>query len=253
LGDGDNDDGECRAFVNAIIRLATGLNVAYGENDYQLAFRQQGGQAISRIGGLRGDVIQVGNGVHTAIITRNLGNGSYEVVDSNFDPKRNPHRVSIHRWDLPMKAQIWRMAPVRIALRSPVAQRFVSAELAYGGAEYGMLRARATEVHSWERFTLIGDCVQSCWLRSDANGHYVSAELGYTGASEGEARARADAQLSWETFRFVGDLETGFAIQSQANNRYISTELGYSGAFQNMLRARGTATLSWEQFQMSWA
>ena len=70
--------------MNCILRMVTGINVAYGQDDYQRAFREQGGQSISLSGGMRGDIIQVGNGVHTAIILQSRGDRTYQVVDSNW-------------------------------------------------------------------------------------------------------------------------------------------------------------------------
>jgi len=239
-------DGECRAFVNCILRMVTGINVAYGSDDYQRAFREQGGQLISRTGGMRGDVIQVGNGIHTAIILSNLGNGTYEVVDSNAVA---PHRVGKHNYTVPTSnAQLWRMGTVHVSIRSLAANRFVTAELGYGGADYGMLRARATAIASWEMFTLVGDCSRACALRSDANGRFVTAELGYQGYAWGETRARSGVAQAWEQFRFDGNCDTGCAIVSLANGRYLTTELGYTGNGQNMLRARATQALGWGQY-----
>jgi hypothetical protein len=248
LGGGDTMDGECRAFVNAILKLTLGINTAYGEDDYQRAFREQGGEPISATGGMRGDVIQVGDGVHTSIINRNLGGGSYEVVDSNYVGR---HWVGVHAYTPPAGAQIWRMATVHVSIRSVAANRFVSSELSYTGADHGMLRARAASPGSWERFTLKGDCSRACAVRSDANGLYLTAELGYQGYAWGETRARSAAANGWEQFHFQGNCATACAIQSLASGRFITVELNYTGNGQNMLRARSTSAQAWEQFQVS--
>lgn len=245
LGNGDNLDGECRSFVNCVLKMVTGINTAYGSDDYQRAFREQGGQPISLTGGMRGDIIQVGNGEHTAIILSYLGNTTYQVVDSNSVAR---HIVGVHNYTIPSYGQIWRMGTVHVSIRSLAAGRFVSAELGYGGADYAMLRARATQVQGWESFSLLGDCSRNCALRSDATGRYVSAELGYQGYAWGETRARADVASGWEQFRFVGNCESSCALLSLANGRYVSTELGYTGGGQNMLRARATAIGGWEQY-----
>jgi hypothetical protein len=250
LGDSNNMDGECRSFVNCILKMVLGINTAYGLDDYQRAFRENGGEPISLTGGMRGDIIQVGNGEHTAIITKNLGAGTYEVVDSNFVA---PHRVGVHVYTPPSYGQIWRMGTVHIAIRSLAANRYVTSEHGYGGADYAMLRARATSVGSWERFTLVGDCSRACALRSDTNGLFVTAELGYQGYAWGEMRAHSGAAQAWEQWRFVGNCETSCGLLSLANGRFVSTELGFTGAGQNMLRARSTAIGGWEQYQIQWA
>ena len=246
LGNGDNMDGECRSFVNAILRMTLGINTAYGNDDYQRAFRENGGQPISRTGGMKGDVIQWGNGGHTAIIVSNIdGNGIYQIVDSNYVAH---HVVGVHNWTVPSDAQIWRMGTVHVAIYSRAAGKFVSAELGYGGNDYGMLRARATGVGAWESFSLLGDCSRQCALQSDANGKFVSAELGYQGYAWGEIRARSGSAQGWEQFRFVGNCDSSCAILALSDSRYVTTQLGYTGAGQNMLRANATSAQGWEQY-----
>lgn len=110
LGDYDNMDGECRSFVNCVVKLATGQNIAYGSDDYHRAFRDNGAQQVARDSGTKGDVIQVGNGVHTAIVVRNLGGGTYEVVDSNWVAR---HKVGVHNYTIPADGVIWRLGTVR--------------------------------------------------------------------------------------------------------------------------------------------
>jgi len=39
--------------------------------------------------------------------------------------------------------------------RSPANNQYVSGELGWHGDDYGMLRARATSVGSWERFIIV--------------------------------------------------------------------------------------------------
>src|SRR5437899_1906957 len=53
---------------------------------------------------------------------------------------------------------------------------WVSAELGYTGANYAMLRARATAIGPWEKFDLCYDSTSAYWyIVSDANGLVVSA------------------------------------------------------------------------------
>jgi hypothetical protein len=123
--------------------------------------------------------------------------------------------------------------------------RYVSAELGYTGSNYGMLRARATAVGSWETYT---DCYDGTYdtFRA-ANGRYVSAELGYTGSNYGMLRARATAVGPWERF-VLGFASDGSYVIVAANGRYVSTELGYTGSNYAMLRARATAIGPWEVY-----
>ncbi|WP_283136608.1 fascin domain-containing protein [Rhizohabitans arisaemae] len=135
-----------------------------------------------------------------------------------------------------------------IALTSLANGRFVSAELGYTGADEGMLRARAGQKGTWERFTICFDGVNST-IRSQANGRYVSAELSYGGADNGMLRARATVVGSWERFSFESCGDRCTVIRSTANGRLVSAELRYAGADYAMLRARATAVGEWERFQ----
>jgi hypothetical protein len=80
--------------------------------------------------------------------------------------------------------------------------RYVSAEVAYTGVDYGMLRARATSLGSWEKFKIErwGPNPAMYTIKSLRNGRYVSAELGYGGGRYGMLRARATSIGNWEKF-----------------------------------------------------
>ncbi len=122
----------------------------------------------------------------------------------------------------------------------------VSAELGYGGNDYGMLRARATAIGPWEQFEL---CIGSTFdtLRSLANNLYVSAELGYGGGDYAMLRARAAAIGPWE--QFIVGCSTDCYIYSLANYEYVSAELGYGSGDYAMLRARSLDWGAWESFR----
>jgi hypothetical protein len=83
-----------------------------------------------------------------------------------------------------------------VAIRSLANGNWVSAELQYTGALYGMLRARADRVGPWETFAAING-----GLRNQTNLKFVSAELQYTGLRYGMLRARANSRGPWEEFR----------------------------------------------------
>jgi hypothetical protein len=80
--------GQCRAFVNCVVWMVSGHTQNLGGRDYYQPFLTAGGVRITSIGQLaEGDVVQVGEGVHTFIIVRklsvNAGTGKFTVVDSN--------------------------------------------------------------------------------------------------------------------------------------------------------------------------
>ena len=78
------------------------------------------------------------------------------------------------------------------SILSDANSNWVSAELAYWGDGYAMLRARASSIGAWEQYSLVCNTNGSLSIRSNANGLYVSAELGY-GGSSGDRRFSAIA------------------------------------------------------------
>jgi putative metal-binding protein len=135
--------------------------------------------------------------------------------------------------------------------------RAVSAELGYGGATNGMLRARATARDRWEIYRMV--CLDGGrFAIRAANGRYVTAELGYAGADNAMLRARATVIAEWERFTFEQTSQTGDfirgTIKSAANGRFVSAELGYAtdNVRWGMLRARATVKDQWEQFELQW-
>lgn len=137
-----------------------------------------------------------------------------------------------------------------VVIKSLANNDFVSAELGYAGSEYAMLRARATVVGPWEKYTVCKVPDGGYWtIQSQATGLYVSAELGYGGDEYAMLRARASVVGPWEQFTF-GSCGTGCAvIRSLANEKFVSAELGYTGDQAGMLRARATVIGPWEQFR----
>jgi hypothetical protein len=94
----------------------------------------------------------------------------------------------------------------QFALWSLEARAWVSAELSFKGANYGMLRARASKIGPWEKFIFeptnpkLNLTLQLGYIKSAANKRYVSVEYGYTGTSSRMLRARARPKGPWETF-----------------------------------------------------
>jgi len=83
--------GQCRAFVNCIVWMVSDHRQNLGGRDYYQPFLSAGGQRIADIGQLsEGDIVQVGEGVHTFIVVRKIsvnatGIGTFAVVDSNHE------------------------------------------------------------------------------------------------------------------------------------------------------------------------
>jgi hypothetical protein len=136
------------------------------------------------------------------------------------------------------------------AMRFIANGRYVSTEIAWTGGAYARLRARATTVGPWEKYTLYAS--GSAWaIRSKANGRFVSAELGWTGNNYGLLRARATSIGPWERYSLLyNSTSRRYALRSMANGRYVAAELGFPQPFTGELRARSTAIGSWEQFTL---
>jgi len=84
-------DGQCRAFVNCIVWMASNRTQWLGgkpDGTYFGAFLAAGGQEIKSVADLaKGDIVQSGNGVHTWIVVRRISGNIFNVVDSNHDYK----------------------------------------------------------------------------------------------------------------------------------------------------------------------
>ena len=78
--------------------------------------------------------------------------------------------------------------------------QWVSAELAYWGDGYAMLRARASSFGPWEEYSLYCTGSGATVIKSNANNDYVSTELGYGGSSYAMLRARAAQVGPWEQY-----------------------------------------------------
>ena len=129
--------------------------------------------------------------------------------------------------------------------------QWVSAELAYWGDGYAMLRARSSSIGGWEQFTFCDDVTANYWVfYNDANGDFVSTELGYTGDNTAMLRARASSFGPWEEYSLYCTGSGATVIKSNANNDYVSTELGYGGSSYAMLRARAAQVGPWEQYSI---
>lgn len=95
--------GECRQAVDDAVAAASGGSMQLGavtdseKADYQAGFERLGAVPIDPSQAVKGDIVQVGSPgsphLHTYVIVKNLGNGNFDVVDSNSDWK---HTVYEH-------------------------------------------------------------------------------------------------------------------------------------------------------------
>lgn len=87
VGGPEFDGGECRTFVNCIVKMVSGgqQNIGWGSDNYFSALAANG-QEIHDINTLsKGDVVQIGSyGTHTFIIVGRNKDNSFHVVDSNY-------------------------------------------------------------------------------------------------------------------------------------------------------------------------
>ena len=81
--------GQCRTFVNNVVKAATGLNVGTGWPDYFIGFTNVGAQRITDVNALqKGDIVQYGETegdptLHTFIILSRNSGANYRIIDSN--------------------------------------------------------------------------------------------------------------------------------------------------------------------------
>ena len=142
------------------------------------------------------------------------------------------------------------------SLLSAANSDYVSAEIDDTGADYGMLRARATTVGPWEKFDFCYDVTQGWWaISSDVYGLYVTQQFGYPGASFAELTASSSIIGPYQKFLLsclqgppVSPRVDYVLLQAQTNLNYVSAELGYTGADYGMLRARAATAGPWETF-----
>lgn len=103
---GRSDNGQCKSFVNCIVHAVSGRS-QWPAPGYHEGFQRAGGIEIARNSVVRGDIIQITSGMlHTAIVNRVYGNGSFEVIDSNWNLDE---RVIAHDWTPPAAARFWRL------------------------------------------------------------------------------------------------------------------------------------------------
>ncbi len=137
-----------------------------------------------------------------------------------------------------------------VVIQSTWTLYFTSVELGESGFRYAMLRARASKVGPWEKFTACyyesGDYYT---FQSEANGKYVVVQSS-NGNTAWMLTATADQATAVSThFRPINPGSDTPSLLALRNDNYVSTELGYppSDADFGMLRARATSIGPWEQ------
>jgi len=79
-------DGQCKAFVNCIVWMASNYTQWVAGSDYFRGYLDNGGVEITDISQLsKGDIVQVGQGIHTFIIVGRRSDNVFNVVDSNHN------------------------------------------------------------------------------------------------------------------------------------------------------------------------
>jgi hypothetical protein len=84
--------GQCRSFVNDVVKASTGVSIAYGApNQYFKAFEDNGAFRVTNVSDLRkGDIVQSGETeadphLHTFIIIGLVSGTTFDVIDSNHN------------------------------------------------------------------------------------------------------------------------------------------------------------------------
>jgi hypothetical protein len=116
--------GQCWEFMKRVVREATGAEVGF---DYRQGFFDAGAVEVTNLADVRaGDIIQIAldswtspdadyPGLHTAIVLTNLGDGTFDVIDSNqnfdeivrlrpgYDPfaAAGKHGLQVHIYRIP--------------------------------------------------------------------------------------------------------------------------------------------------------
>jgi hypothetical protein len=139
-----------------------------------------------------------------------------------------------------------------VSIKSTWTLKFVSAELGNTGAFYGMLRARASTIGSWEKFyACYDDSSHQYTFKSDANGKYVEVALDAGGDLQNWLKATASSSASSTAkFTYVNPASDTPSLKSLYNGEYVSAEFGYTGGETGLLRARSLSIGPWEQFEV---
>jgi hypothetical protein len=102
LGNAFNEDGQCKAFVNCVLWMASG-HTQWPAPGYSDGFLNAGAVEVNEATAVKGDIIQwdynsTTGKLHTAIVVENRGGGVFRAVDSNFNNDRKvwDHVYNVH-------------------------------------------------------------------------------------------------------------------------------------------------------------
>ena len=182
--------GQCKAYVQTVfnaVAASVGSPMRIGSG-YYTCYQSAGGVPVSSAAAARGDIIQVYEasapnsyypGMHSAIVVNNLGNGVYDVIDSNWG---YDEKVQRHRWDVratlakypARELAIWRLgttstpAPTRpTVVVDETAARF------YGPSQYWWTRNigyNGQMKFTYNTYSTIGN--YAVWRPNLAGGNY---------------------------------------------------------------------------------
>lgn len=124
----------------------------------------------------------------------------------------------------------------------------VSVELGSDATFPGELRARATKIGPWEKFTYCIDDNNVFTLKSLANGEYVSCEENFDPPYQYLLRARASTVGSWEKYvRYSNGDTFGF---TGSPSYWVTGDLNFTGNDKGILLANRKTKGSWETWAM---
>jgi len=134
--------GQCFPWVRSVVQTALGRVMG---NDYHQGYLQAGGIEVPLLSARNGDIIQITNpantawdadydGLHTAIVLDNLGNGKFRVIDSNSEwdgmvrvrDDYSPATLSARKPGLVVRVYRIEGAPGVVTPTAPVAPSFAT-------------------------------------------------------------------------------------------------------------------------------
>ena len=109
--------GQCRDAVNQTVAALSGGKLQLGGEwwDYRAGFRRVGAYQVPSVEqAVRGDIVQIGDGIHTYVVVANYGRGNLRVVDSNhaFDEIVRTYDRSFNYNGRAAQSTIWRIGRV---------------------------------------------------------------------------------------------------------------------------------------------
>jgi hypothetical protein len=127
--------GQCYVFVSNTVWTASGHRIRIeGSHTYYGAYQRAGAKLETTASAQPGDIIQLYDrynddtyisGMHTAIITANLGGGHFNVIDSNWGFSERVHRHELDPYtqlaslDRALRVAIWRVGQVATVTPTP--------------------------------------------------------------------------------------------------------------------------------------